>query len=719
MSKSQVQMLLHVVAGILKDVRLAYPEYLGVDRDLARLTQLVKDRGLGVFTLDLPQLDDLLLAGLESGRLAPKGYHRYSKRIRVPRLFSGLWLRIFDKSDLCVRADADVNSIAFLRQLCCIGKKLEVPCSQKRELAAIEEYFDVERKLVSPTLNWAGDALDYHRAARLHLDDRPDSDLPLFPSNNKDRGRIKLFLQRCQRIADIIGREFGPYCPECFIEARRAEGRSLGLSHGPGAVAERGGLYDKYGFTNWSAKLEGFLPFDEYGKMPSDPRSKPRNHEVPARLICVPKTAKGPRIIAAEPSEHMFGQRLFATWFEDRIASTFVGDFIDLRDQSKSGKMVLRASRSGELATIDLSSASDRLSLWLVERIFRSNPSILRALHGTRTRWIRDSITGESVKLKKFASQGTAITFPMQSVVFLVIALASNCYGDAGSIDGLRRLRGKVRVYGDDIIVPSTGYAETVDLLTELGLKVNVRKCFSNGNFRESCGTDAYKGYDVTPIKPKSIVSDTPALGVAVIEAINNLFLKGYWYASEQLQNRQPPRSLTRLGVVGPNAGATGLQSYSFGTVLSRIDNRLDSYDRRQVLQFWKSYGKKNKDTEPNGSVWKHSSSYDDRDCFQASPESVYRLQTRLEYFLRLAGYRVSRINPNRHGLEVYGRFSSSVSRVRPFDCGYSGLLDGQLRPSNHRSTQASGIRGVPERPRHREVTRWVDLTNIVGRARD
>lgn len=655
--KSHSDSLLQIALDILMDVSMAYPELRGVDRDKARLTLLVESRGLGVFTLDLPSRESALLAGLESGLLCSEGTLVYSKKYRVPRLFAGLYMRIFDRQ-LRLRVDADVNAILFLRQLLVLGKKTEVPCSSGRESGAIREYIHVEASMVKPTLGWSLDSLGLGNA-NLHFSDLYGSDDSLFPDGITNRQ--KLLLQRCQRAADFVAQELGIYCPDCVIESHRREGKPLGLRHGPGAVAERGGrFFDKYRFTNWSAKLESMFPFSSYGKMPNDERVQPLNHEVPARMICVPKTAKGPRIIAAEPSEHMYVQKLMANWLEEKIETSIMGAFINFRDQSASGKLVIKASLDRELATIDLSSASDRLSLYVVERMFRSNPSFLRALHASRTRWLRLP-TGECIELKKFASQGTALTFPVQTLVFFIIAMAVATNGDV-SYEGFRKQVNKVRIFGDDIIIPNTGFAEVVDLLHMLNLKVNVEKSFSCGYFRESCGVDAFKGYDITPVKPKTTISDSPASRLAVLDTSNNLFYKGYWYASEQLRHRQRPRRQFAFGVVGKDAGATGYVSYSLGTVLSRMFHA-------QTPTLWDGTAEGPTANQLPGHVmWRN---LHERLLGVFSSKSPARPN----------GFGKLRWNPRLHRIEVRRAAVSESSRVREYDHGYSGLLDAQLRP--------------------------------------
>lgn len=699
--KSQSDNLLSVVGGICKDIRRAYPSIKGLDLDLERLSRLILNRGECVFTLDLPARESKLLQGLETGLLDASGTTRYSKQYPVPRLFAGLYMRIFDKG-LCLRSDADINAIMFLRQLLCLGKKIETPCKPWRQAAAIEEYVNVEQSLIAPTLRWERDSLDCHNSGTsVHFCDNLGPDLPLYPEFNfGGEPGIKLLLQRCQQVADIVARELGTFCPDCFIAERTSEHRRPGLRHGPGAVAERGGKsFDKYRFTSWSDKLQNYAPWETTGKMPLDPRPRPKNHEVPARLICVPKTAKGPRIIAAEPSEHMFTQNLLADWLIERIDSSYLSRFIDFKDQAKSGKLVLKASLNRELATIDLSSASDRLSLWVVERVFRSNPSILKAIHATRTRWLRLP-SGECIKLKKFASQGTALTFPVQTLVFLVIALAASMRGPLDDERFRREMFGRVRVYGDDIIVPATRYAEVTELLTALHLKVNMEKSFVHGYFRESCGVDAFKGFDITPIKPKTVTSDTPASCQAVLDTINNLFYKGYWNASEQLKHRQCPDSFKGVGIVGLDAGATGYVSFSFETILRRGEFPLSVRDPR---------------VQNTRGVYVREQQRDASDVAHSRfPRSVRNHYAFIRYTLATLGHR-TRWNPRLCRLEVRYSAFSSVTRNKDYDCGYSGLLQRQLQPSNPTDTSSEGIRGVPERPRHRKVMRWEALDHLFG----
>lgn len=587
--KSQVSAILHVLHGLINDVQAAYPALRGLDRDKKRLSLLGQTRGLGSLSLDLPVLDDLLTAGLRDGRLSqdatPFGF--VSKRCRVPKLFSGLWLRVFDR-DACLKPDADINAVMFLRQLTCLAKKVSAPCSDERIANALKGYLDVESNTRSPTLNWEGDRLDSEgRLKALHIVEAQEVDLPLFGIYNTDKQRANSLLSRCQQVADLILSRFSVFDPVSWSDNSILEKGVSGFRHGTGAVANKVPSGIKSEFASWPRKLGILYPFEVFGKMPNDPRSVPEK-EYPSQMHMVPKTLKGPRIIAAEPVEHLWCQQATLDYMNHEFSRLFKGAFIDLYDQGKSGDMVLRASLDESLATVDLSDASDRLSCFVVERLFRRNPSLLTALHAARTRYVSYESKGRKQLLifKKFASQGTCATFPVQSLVFLILAVTS-VIGKDINWTTLMRLRKTVRVYGDDIIVPTHGYEDLKFLMTLLGLKVNVRKSFASGNFRESCGTDGFRGYDVTPIRPKVFSPNGPGDVVALIDECNNLYKKGYWHASLSLQSCIPNYAMRRIRITGPDSpGFSGLYSY-VGSDESHLSSRWNSdYQRREVRVF-------------------------------------------------------------------------------------------------------------------------------------
>nr|QXN75361.1 MAG: RNA-dependent RNA polymerase [Grapevine-associated levi-like virus 8] len=312
----------------------------------------------------------------------------------------------------------------------------------------------------------------------------------------------------------------------------------------------------------------------------------PTPHEPPSVLIAVPKTAKTPRLIAKEPVAHQWCQQLIMSFLVERLNLIFGGDFISFDSQDKSRELALASSRDGDLATVDLSSASDRLSCWAIERAFRRNPTLLHAFHACRTRWAHDNVvTGDYFVLRKFSTQGSALTFPTQTIFFLMCSLA--CLGKKRSLRGYRREFGStVRVFGDDIILPKTGYADLCLLLRYLGLKVNEAKSFSQGAFREACGVDAFKGFDVTPCKPKSLRSDNPTARQSLLDVSNNFFTKGFWHAAQACLSTAPGWFLKNLPVVGPSSGQQGRASFCGGRT-DHLSMRWNDRLHRDEVRVW------------------------------------------------------------------------------------------------------------------------------------
>jgi hypothetical protein len=682
---SQANGLLKVAHGVLKDYLVAYPHDMkDVARDKERLTLLVKERGIGIFTLDLPALDKTLTSALESGRLTLDGAlsKRVSSSVLVPKLFRGLWLRIFDSCGN-LNEDIDTTAIFLLRQLLCLGKKLEVECSSARTKAVMEEYYNVEREARVPTLSWGHDDLGSDDTCSLDdLVDRPatcgrDQQLEFWeePNLHGSESLIRL-LRRCQQNFDIFAETIGEFQTEDFSSTVRNLSRGLGFRHGPGAVSDLTSKEYKYDFPTWSEKLGRTFPYDKYGRTQSvgippkgvlsteseppsedllvperegeassssvhpslspgkgfgdgsqrgsslaqpfslavsgdfvlddsssflgndehfiapDDARRPRVHEAPSKLMAVPKTAKGPRLIAAESTSHQWCQQLLLKFLEERLSGLFANNFIALRRQDLSQALVVQASIDKSLATVDLSSASDRLTCWLVERAFRRNPSLLRALHATRTRWVADCVLDAKKPsnyfvMKKFATQGTAVTFPVQSIIFLIIALTASGFDAKHPEDffcnnricnSIGRFRNKVRVFGDDIILPSTGYDSLILLLHALGLKVSTDKSFVKGHFRESCGMDAYKGDNVTPIKTKVIRATGPKSRQSLIDYSNNLHKAGLWNAAVAAESILPKWIVNNLPAIGLGFGGVGRFSFTgtkFDHLRKRWNNRL------------------------------------------------------------------------------------------------------------------------------------------------
>lgn len=579
MSKGRSVDFIGLVGAILEDCSEQYPTLRrGFERDYIRLMSLKDSMGDALFLVHLPAVERLLLRALGSGRLATKGEpltRPINGRSKIPRLFQGLWLRILSE-DGCLKQDIDATDIFFLRSLLGVWKKFEVKCAPKYLYETIKEFYDVEGQLPPPSPIWDTDGAGIF-----------DADLGSLCDLNRHRGVQESLLGNTgptddqllatvQRIADRVAGHIGEYIPDGYR-----------FRHGPGAVSDgRRGEFFKYNFPSWSSRLQHVFPADLYastsGVLQGDVFGQSGelwlDFEHHSRLIAVPKTATGPRLIAAEPTCHQWAQQNIRAFLDDRIKSTYIGRSIDFTRQDLSGSAARAASLVGDRATMDLKSASDRLSCWLIQRLFRKNPVLLAAMIASRTRYIYnelDATQPSHLKLRKFASMGSALTFPVQSLSFFIICVAAGVSllpGAKAPTDiELARIAQAVRVYGDDLIVPVTWVPRVRYILERLYLRVNNDKTFATGNFRESCGVDAYRGYDVAPVRVRAMYSESkPGSISSVVDSSNNLWKRGLWRAATWLLATVPLGIRKGVPVVHVASGSFGSASFVGAAATSR-----------------------------------------------------------------------------------------------------------------------------------------------------
>jgi hypothetical protein len=205
------------------------------------------------------------------------------------------------------------------------------------------------------------------------------------------------------------------------------------------------------------------------------------------RLTTVEKDAFVDRCIAIEPTLNIYVQKGLGAVLRQRLKSYGC----DLDDQTLNQQLALEGSVTGELCTIDLSSASDSISKRLVQVLMP--PRWYEALNSTRSTCTR--LADKSWRLnEKFSSMGNGFTFELESLIFLAICRSASRYPE------------RVSVYGDDIICHKDDFASVIDALSQAGFTANLKKTFADGPFRESCGKHYFLGEDVTPIYQKEVV---------------------------------------------------------------------------------------------------------------------------------------------------------------------------------------------------------------------
>lgn len=228
-----------------------------------------------------------------------------------------------------------------------------------------------------------------------------------------------------------------------------------------------------------------------------------------SKLTTVPKSDTIDRCIAVEPNLNMFLQQAIRVDLERVLRR--IG--IDLSIQPDiQRKLAREGSVVDSLSTIDLSAASDSISLGLVRFLFPPDWAYWLELARSPEYFVSGDTIGK--RLNVFATMGNATTFPVQTLIFWALA-KSTCL--------LSEARGPIGVFGDDIIIPKSAYHDLADVLSAAGFSMNMEKSFRSGSFKESCGEDYYLGDNVRSVYIQSLDSEAD-----YYSAINRL---GRWCA--------------------------------------------------------------------------------------------------------------------------------------------------------------------------------------------
>jgi hypothetical protein len=493
------------------------------------MSRRVEAEGESFLTITLPKYGKAFEKALDQGFLSPNSMTGFRFRGGLPLFLRGFLENIFDAESGVLLNEVCTHSIFAVRQLCYLAKKVELECSPRRVAAAYARYVEVDKQVEA-------------------------SDSLLSEEMVADFGRVgRILFARLFSRADHEVAYYG-----------------LLPSHGPGATANRVGGNAKYDALEWTARLDRVFPSSEYlvpnlrfhQHVDSALLLEP-GYEQPVKVTHVPKTLEKPRIIAEEPSYMMFMQQ--ALWREFKtgvLDDDLLRPFIDFTDQEPNRRMARLGSISGELATLDLSDASDRVSNVLVRELLRNHPHLREGVDACRSRTAL--VPGHGViPLTKFASMGSALCFPFEAMVFLTIVLLGieKAQNTKLTRKDIMSLRGKVRVYGDDIIVPTDYTRFVCDMLEAYGLRVNYDKSFWTGKFRESCGGDFYAGVDTTPVRATQPLPITHgnATGVVAWSAFRNHAYMRDFHRTVQALDHELGRVLKGLyPVVGQNSPIIG-----------------------------------------------------------------------------------------------------------------------------------------------------------------
>jgi len=287
--------------------------------------------------------------------------------------------------------------------------------------------------------------------------------------------------------------------------------------HGSGATACRTKPWNKYHSFRYIEKLNSQFPYTDYFFFNyshlSDELQKLSESETldlpVSRMAAVPKDSRGPRLICMEPREMQYVQQgLMRKLYQYIEEHPLTSGHVNFTNQNINRDLAKLSSINGAYATLDLKDASDMVRWDIVKRIFPKR--WVDALDACRTEYV-ELPNGEVYgPLKKFASMGSAVCFPVESLYFWAILV-----GNLRTYD--------VYVYGDDLIVPIALVNKAIAALESYGLKVNVEKSCYKTNFRESCGGDYFNGFDVGYVKVRKLVQESLESHTSTVEFVNEI----------------------------------------------------------------------------------------------------------------------------------------------------------------------------------------------------
>lgn len=276
-------------------------------------------------------------------------------------IFMGEFFNRVLSPDGTLLPDPDSTSVEVLRDILYLFYKYELPYTDEQEQEVIARFEKTESDLSSVEQQL--------EVLRLSVDD------PMFAHQRRSRNSTtKTRIDIVRNARDLLKEVFEHFDPK-DIQPR----------HGPGAVATRQQLWEKFRWTNVSANITRLYPFDEYfcssiGHV-CDTYSQfdtVGEEDLPARVILVPKDSRGPRLISCEPVDYQWVQQGLGRAIVDHVERHYLTKYnVHYTDQGPNQRGALLGSSTGRYATLDLNEASDRVSLSLVRLLFPDRKSVV------------------------------------------------------------------------------------------------------------------------------------------------------------------------------------------------------------------------------------------------------------------------------------------------------------------------------------------------------
>lgn len=468
-------------------------------RDIKTIKSRYHHEGLSFLTISLPNFLEQFHIALENQQVTSNLFPGWKKRLCLPAFLQGFTSLVFDVQTgrILDNEKLSTTAVGAVRQICSFFKKIKFDCSAEKTKKAFDSYCAIERELYNT------------------IDSIQDSSLDTFLSVSKILW------------SHVFGRDI--------------DVDTLIPHHGPGSTAE--GITGNMKYVpkyTWPKRLNKYFPpelnvynsDESYHYSNVEVETLELSDELPVKVITVPKTLKTPRLIAMEPIAMQYCQQSIKDYMVTQLEKNeLTSGHVNFIDQSINQRLALENSLSRKMATIDLSAASDRVHKELVYLMLQANPKLRDLVFCTRS--TTANVDGKILNLQKFASMGSALCFPIEAMFFytcIVIALIK--HRDLPiSLESIKIVSRDAYVYGDDIIVPVNEVETVYATLSEFGNVVGLTKSFYKGYFRESCGMDAYKGVDVTPIYMRNPIPNSlrdASQIISCVATVNQLYKKKY-----------------------------------------------------------------------------------------------------------------------------------------------------------------------------------------------
>jgi len=470
-----------LIATLLHDVSETHADvfsHTAMEATVSIVESRTRSEGISFITKTLPKLGRLLDQALVSEHLVGISDLRFATRAEseLPVFMGEFFEKVFDERGKILPSPC-VQSVCVLRQVLYYLYKYELPYTVEQEHEVVTQFEITEDDLATVD------------ASLLEIEE----ELHQLPTATK-RGVCASMLDVAREARILLNKVFSRFDPMDIVPC-----------HGPGAVATKQRLWSKYEWTNVSSRISQVYPLDAYFCASMGEVCDNHGHGftvsdkcLPARVCLVPKDSRGPRLISCEPVDFQWiqgGLRKAIVTLVERHPLT--RNNVRFTDQEANRQYAQYGSTDGSFATLDLKEASDRVSLGLVRLLFPAHVFVCLESCRSLATVLPD---GRELKLRKFAPMGSSLCFPIMALTIwaLLAAAAPDEY-----------TRKRILVYGDDVIVPRGYSRDAIEVLEAFGLLVNVLKCCTSGLFRESCGLDAFLGFDVTPLRLRTVWSSS------------------------------------------------------------------------------------------------------------------------------------------------------------------------------------------------------------------